>query len=270
VSVLDVREVVDRRHGLSVVTSEMPAAAQSPDFGRRWDDRPGELATMTFAHLLTSRPSIQESLRLAVSMLCWPVGAQGAMLVRRDKAGRRVVARYVDQVSAWPDDLAAGEVPSAVAEIVAAAIGPHPVLWTQPDGSDRAPMAAWVLGSPSEPVGVLVIFLSTPLEPRLVTMRANSIAEILGLYLAGLGGDVRPDAGRVPPAEQLPEALTSRQEQILRMMAHELTNPQIASRIGFSTSTVRMESLAIYRALGVHDRQHAVIAGRALGLLDSV
>jgi ATP/maltotriose-dependent transcriptional regulator MalT len=31
-----------------------------------------------------------------------------------------------------------------------------------------------------------------------------------------------------------------------------------------------MESLAIYRALGVHDRQHAVIAGRALGLLDSV
>jgi len=51
------------------------------------------------------------------------------------------------------------------------------------------------------------------------------------------------------------------------MMAHDLTMQQIASRIGFSDSTVRMESLAIYRALNVHDRHHAVERARELGLL---
>ena len=129
-------------------------------------------------------------------------------------------------------------------------------------------MAAWQLGSTADPVGVLVLFLSTPLEDRLVAMRANSLAEILGLYLAGAGLEPTRMSGRPSSARLGAEALSPRQLRILQMMANELTNPQIASRIGFSTSTVRMESLAIYRALGVHDRQHAVIAGRALGLLD--
>ena len=61
--------------------------------------------------------------------------------------------------------------------------------------------------------------------------------------------------------------LSERQSRILELMAHDLTMQQIASRIGFSDSTVRMESLAIYRALGVHDR-HQRRRGRAVvGLL---
>ena len=42
---------------------------------------------------------------------------------------------------------------------------------------------------------------------------------------------------------------------------------QIAGRIGFSESTVRIDSLAIYRALGVHDRHQAVATGVLLGLI---
>jgi DNA-binding CsgD family transcriptional regulator len=54
--------------------------------------------------------------------------------------------------------------------------------------------------------------------------------------------------------------LTSRQRQILEGMEQHLTNRQIATRIGFSESTVRMESMAIYRHFGVHSRSEAVTA----------
>ena len=59
--------------------------------------------------------------------------------------------------------------------------------------------------------------------------------------------------------------LSPHQARILSLLAEDLTMHQIASRIGFSESTVRMESLAIYRALGVHDRRHAVEAAGSLG-----
>ncbi len=62
--------------------------------------------------------------------------------------------------------------------------------------------------------------------------------------------------------------LTERQWVILRAMAKGLTNRQIASRINFSESTVRMESMAIYRTYGVHSRADAVAAARAAGHLD--
>jgi DNA-binding CsgD family transcriptional regulator len=267
-AVVEAHDGVERRHGLVVVPDVSPSEDRRLHSGRRWDDRPGELATLTFTHLLTSRPTPEEAVRLFVALLCWPIGAQGALVVQRGVAGTRTVARYIDQVSTWPDTLPEGDLPPEVADIVSAAVGAHPILWTQPADVSRAPMAAWLLGSAADPVGVLVLFLATPLEERLVAMRANSLAEILGLYLAGVGLDAPRASGRPSSARLGVEALSCRQLQILQMMANELTNPQIASRIGFSTSTVRMESLAIYRALGVHDRQHAVVAGRALGLLD--
>ena len=70
------------------------------------------------------------------------------------------------------------------------------------------------------------------------------------------------NAGRI-----LGNAVTRFEARVLELMAHDLTMQQIASRIGFSDSTVRMESLAIYRALGVHDRHQAVETARSSGLL---
>lgn len=268
--VLEAKESGERRHGLSVVSEQPAATDRRVTSSRRWDDRSGELATTTFAHFLTGRPTPDEAVRLLVAMLCWPIGAQGALVVKRTGMGLLTVAAYVDQVKAWPGGQDAGELPSEVATIVEQTNGAHPMMWSQPDNANRSPLAAWQLGSPSDPAGVLVVFLSTPLEERLVAMRANSIAEILGLYLAGMDFDAAHTSGRPSSSKLGAESLSPRQLRILQMMADELTNPQIASRIGFSTSTVRMESLAIYRALGVHDRQHAVIAARALGLLQPV
>ncbi len=61
--------------------------------------------------------------------------------------------------------------------------------------------------------------------------------------------------------------LTSRQHVILRAMARGLTNAQIARQISFSESTVRLESMSIYRRFGVHSRLEAVQAARAAGEL---
>jgi DNA-binding NarL/FixJ family response regulator len=45
-----------------------------------------------------------------------------------------------------------------------------------------------------------------------------------------------------------------------------MTNREIAARICFSESTVRLESMAIHRILGVRSRGQAVAAARQAGL----
>lgn len=77
------------------------------------------------------------------------------------------------------------------------------------------------------------------------------------------------DSPRDTTVEASPTAmtLTSRQREILRGMAAGMTNRQIAHRIAFSESTVRLESIAIYRHFGVHSRFQAVAAAREAGML---
>jgi DNA-binding CsgD family transcriptional regulator len=64
--------------------------------------------------------------------------------------------------------------------------------------------------------------------------------------------------------------LTSRQQVILMAMADGLTNAQIARLINFSESTVRVESMAIYRHFSVHSRSDAVVAARLSGELEAL
>lgn len=61
--------------------------------------------------------------------------------------------------------------------------------------------------------------------------------------------------------------LSPRQHRILQLMAKGMTNGQIARVLAFSESTVRQETMAIYRALKVPGRTEAVATGRELGLI---
>lgn len=61
--------------------------------------------------------------------------------------------------------------------------------------------------------------------------------------------------------------LTVRQTVILQAMADGLTNSQIARQINFSESTVRLESMGIYRHFGVHSWTDAVRAAQEAGIL---
>lgn len=260
----------ERARGLTAVPAMMPASqpAQQPVMsGRRWDDRSGEIPTMTFTRFLKGQPPLDDVMRLLVALLCWPVGAQGAMIVKYVAGQIEVLASYADSVMD-PLDIADDHLPADVIEIVEAAAGREPMLWTDPEDPTRRPLAAWSLGYATQGSSLLVLFMSTAIEARLVSARVDDVAEILGVYLIGGGTTLMRRSGDRFPATGIDHAiLTERQMRILDLMAADCTNPQIAGRIGFSVSTVRMESLSIYRALGVHDRQHAVVAARALGLM---
>jgi DNA-binding CsgD family transcriptional regulator len=52
--------------------------------------------------------------------------------------------------------------------------------------------------------------------------------------------------------------LTDRQQTILTLMSEGMTNHEIADHLSYSTSTIRSESMTIYKALGVKGRAEAI------------
>jgi len=72
-------------------------------------------------------------------------------------------------------------------------------------------------------------------------------------------------AAAVPRGDD-PE-LSARQLLVVDALADGLTNRQIAVRIAYSESTVRMETMAIYRHLGVGSRAEAVVQARLRGII---
>lgn len=63
--------------------------------------------------------------------------------------------------------------------------------------------------------------------------------------------------------------LSERQLQILKLMSAGKTNGAIARELGYSESTVRQETIVIYRALGVDGRDEAVARAAEWDLLNS-
>ncbi len=53
-----------------------------------------------------------------------------------------------------------------------------------------------------------------------------------------------------------------RQQEVLNYMSQGATNAQIAKRLGFSESTIKQETMAIYRHFGVRSRAEAVRASQ--------
>ena len=94
------------------------------------------------------------------------------------------------------------------------------------------------------------------------------MGRIGAFYLLNAGrGAVAGSRGTVNRGTETPEDLTSRQLEILAHMADGLVNAEIAKQLLVSESTVRQETVRIYRALAVPNRLEAAKKGRALGLI---
>jgi LuxR family maltose regulon positive regulatory protein len=63
------------------------------------------------------------------------------------------------------------------------------------------------------------------------------------------------------------EPLSEREIKVLRLMAADLSSPEIAEALIIAVSTVRSHIKRIYRKLDVHSRYEAVERARALDLL---
>ena len=70
-----------------------------------------------------------------------------------------------------------------------------------------------------------------------------------------------------PPAGRLPEPLSSREEEILRLLASGANNRQIAGQLFLAEGTVKNYISTILDKLGVQDRTQAALRARELGLL---
>jgi PAS domain S-box-containing protein len=78
-------------------------------------------------------------------------------------------------------------------------------------------------------------------------------------------------AGALPPSQDIgvePEPrLTSRQREVLELVAAGLSTSEIAKKLTLSTETVRNHLRSVFRELHVHNRPEAIAAARRLGLL---
>jgi two-component system response regulator DesR len=75
------------------------------------------------------------------------------------------------------------------------------------------------------------------------------------LYLSPQAYEALAHATR---AEDVEQALTEREIEILRLARRDLPNPQIAQALHISPGTVRNHLSAVYRKLGVHSRHEAL------------
>jgi DNA-binding CsgD family transcriptional regulator len=121
--------------------------------------------------------------------------------------------------------------------------------------------------------GHLMVTFHKKLSEADKTQAAERIRDLcipLALYLSflrhastAIGGSTFP-AG---PTETGAGHLSQRQIQILRGMVEGKTNLELATELGFSVSTIRHETMRIYQALSVSDRQEAAKKALMLSLI---
>jgi len=92
---------------------------------------------------------------------------------------------------------------------------------------------------------------------------ADIATRLIGYFTAGAPS--RSSSSAPDDAATFP-ALTLREGQILRLVADQLTNPEIAGRLGLTEKTVRNNVSAILAKLRVATRAQAIVAAREAGM----
>jgi len=95
---------------------------------------------------------------------------------------------------------------------------------------------------------------------RLGDLRAVRRAQALWSAIGSDGHRVATTSSRLTP-------LTDRERVVLELLARGETNPAIATRLAYSLATVRRDTIAIYRKLGVSGRVEATALAIAEGLV---
>lgn len=120
------------------------------------------------------------------------------------------------------------------------------------------------------PVGAMAMVVKPDVKMIPIHEGLIPILSQLGTYCLGIFSSQANRAGGSYSAvarEANGEDLSSRQLKILELMAEGMVNVEIARELMLSESTIRQETVRIYRALGVPNRSEAAKKGRALGLI---
>jgi len=119
------------------------------------------------------------------------------------------------------------------------------------------------------PVGLMALVIEDKDYQIQSLQEASELFFKLGaFYLESLDlGNAMNGGSRPTPAS--PEDLSDRQLKILSHIQDGQVNLEIAKELMLSESTIRQETVRIYRALGVGNRQEAVKKAKVLGILSN-
>ncbi|MBK8022726.1 MAG: hypothetical protein IPK19_15155 [Chloroflexi bacterium] len=130
------------------------------------------------------------------------------------------------------------------------------------------------------------VLIEGQMNAAIPSVRANNpqlpaaIDAVLAVATAKAPSDRYPTAIRFAQAfraalpgprspQPLPEALTERELDVLRLMAEGLTNAGIAERLFLTAETVKWYKKQIYSKLNAHSKEMVLAQARSLGLLDA-
>jgi LuxR family maltose regulon positive regulatory protein len=121
----------------------------------------------------------------------------------------------------------------------------------------------------AEPEGYVRVFADegAPMARLLDEAAGRGLApDLLRRILTAFGGEDPP--GRETERESaLPEPLSEREREVLRLLDTDLSGPEIARQLVVSLNTVRTHTKNIYTKLGVNNRRAAVLRAEELGQL---
>lgn len=169
------------------------------------------------------------------------------------------VPSFGDDLSIWADNPLA----RAVSDLM-----PMSALMPNHDGKEYL-VAALPITKGSDPIGVAAVVRNQtgqPIAAKLQPEAIRALSNTYAIWLDSLG--LKPNTGPVTTVAD--GELTERQLEILRQMAMGKTNAQIAADLILSESSIRQETVRIYRALGVGARAEAARKALNLGLIEKV
>lgn len=159
------------------------------------------------------------------------------------------------------------DLPSNYLETAEAALYSRQLKFT-PETSSTAPFIAIPLISGNLPTAVATLvlrpganrqYISDEIVPLISKLVGHQIDQLTS---AGKARGIQTFSGAAHVSE-----ISTRQVKILEFMAEGLTNAEIARKLLLSESTVRQESVRIYRIFNTDNRQEAVSAGREAGII---
>jgi DNA-binding CsgD family transcriptional regulator len=119
------------------------------------------------------------------------------------------------------------------------------------------------------PSGVLLLVMDPSTQHSPISLQIAPALGRLGAFFLETKG-LTITVSSMPSGRESIEDLTTRQVSILSFMGDGMTNAEISTKVLLSESTVRQETIRIYRALAVPGRQEAVAKARALGLIHKI
>jgi len=135
------------------------------------------------------------------------------------------------------------------------------------------PEAEWVRTALSSGINAIIAREAGPEELQLALQAADAGFVLLhptSVHVLALGSAVHEPNEAITnddAADEFPEALTAREDQVLRLMSIGLGNKEIAARLAISDHTVKFHISSILGKLNVSSRTEAVSLGIRKGLI---